>query len=1201
MIAFLLRLIMVKMHFKRIMSPPIIKTSLICRGRGFLFVLFILIAFLDGRKTLPDSVKYGDEAEMVFVPAGSFLMGSEEDEEAPLHSRYLNAFYIDRYEVSNAQYAKFVAETGYPPPPHWKGKVPPPGEENLPVTNVSWFDAMRYAIWAGKRLPTEAEWEKAARGTAGRKFPWGNQDEPTRRNLSTDILEPVDTFPQGISPYGCFNMAGNVWEWTADWYDAYPGSHFKSPHFGKKYKVIKGGGAIGIYPIPNTGHCAQRARLLPYGYYDGVGFRCVKDVSPQNAPYDPLKLLQEAEKMLNRPLPPSFPLSYEKEFQDYLNKGCIPIKIDGAPGQGGYVRAGIPFPKGLLDDLRRLRISTPQGVRPLQAKQINLWEDGSISWALLDFPAKAGETLELLILPRRDVLAYPYPLVSMKQEGEITVDTGKLILRISKDNFLEVQGKDGKMLIKGLDISLKLLKEGREISIYPYLLEKIEVEEGSLHSIICLKGRFAKEDGSLFPFLYDIEIHAFSNSTNIHLSLRLTHYAPREEEPLLISSIRLRCLLNEKLSKAILGGDGEEIELPFDNEIELVQERAWNYKIKADGRLAKEGIRADGWESVKLGKVSIIMGVRHFWENHPIALFVTYNSVGLNLWAGKEPLEWEGGLAKTYDIYLDFPEGKSKWFSQPLVAILPPAWIAGTKVLGDLLPKGEESLRLFPYWEAMLENSGRKWARGMATGMRDFGDAYYGGPYKGKNSYANLEYDTPLNFLIQFLRTGERWYMDVGEAQVRHQRDIDIDHYTGRQWKHSPLHTTTEADLGHIFLRGLLLHYLLTGERRSLESAEEIGKWLTPRVERLEGMGNERQIGWSLYALCELYKVTRNKTYLTAGDEASIKLAKGQSPTGRFNIRWDNRISFFNGIAMTGLLNVYLLTGREEIYQAVHKLAQRTLGFYPEYACRTLDALSYLAEKTKDPRFWDLIERTWETSMDYLLPRNALPAGTFSWQFIHFMGKYRFPFLISDLNEPKISKSTGWRSLRLKGEKIELLPQGKGILMIILEGLEEGDVTVYDGQGKIKRRYELKGEKIFKRATIHIEGGYKVLLLSSQRAIWEVHYEPTIELKIYDPDFVNLPNIYPKAYCDVAEGAKLVRLRVRMEGEGFHKAVIYEPEGRIVAVGEKFIDLGDVNAYEMEITAPVKEGIPRKGWAVEIYDCDVLEVEGLSPLVSAGF
>ncbi|MBC7328095.1 hypothetical protein H5T87_08275 [bacterium] len=554
-------------------------------------------------------------------------------------------------------------------------------------------------------------------------------------------------------------------------------------------------------------------------------------------------------------------------------------------------------------------------------------------------------------------------------------------------------------------------------------------------------------------------------------------------------------------------------------------------------------------------------------------------------------------MAKTYDIYLDFSNGDKIKRADKLVAIIPPAWVAGTKVLEDFLPRGEETLQYFPYWEVMLEDSMRKWERGMATGIRDFGDAYYGGPYKGKNSYANLEYDVPLNFLVQFLRTGERWYLDVAEIQARHQADIDIDHFTGRQWKHSPLHTTTEADLGHVFLRGLLLHYLLTGERHSLESAEEIGRWLAPKVERLEGITNERQIGWAIYALCGLYRATGKRDYLIPAEKTSLKLASEQTPTGRFNIRWDNRIAFFNGIAMSALLEVYKLTKREEIYDAILKLAKRTLGFYPEYACRTLDALSFLAERTKDTRFWDLIARTWESSIEFLQNRSSIAAGTFSWQFLHFAGKYRFPFILSEDIQKTAIKPKNWRFLRLKGKKIELLYKGKGNIMVILEGLVEGTIEVYGEKEKLKRKCDLKGEAFFKNVVLPLNEQGKVVLKSTEQAVWEVHYDESIKLTIYEPSFTNLPNIYPRAYCDIRKGAKEIKLILRAQGEGFHKALVYDQRGRLLGAVEKFIDLGDTNSYELVLRVQVPKDTPKENWGLEIYECDILKVEGLSPII----
>src|ERR1043166_9182846 len=155
---------------------------------------------------------------MVFVPAGEFLMGSNDawadEDEKPLRKVFLPAFYIDRCEVSNRRYKEFK-----------KDHVYPPGEDDLPVTFVLKHEAEEYCRWAGRRLPTNAEWEKAARGTDGRIYPWGNE-LPTQfhANMKKEVwnnhvvLTPVGMFEDGKSPYGIYDMAGNVWEWVNDWY-----------------------------------------------------------------------------------------------------------------------------------------------------------------------------------------------------------------------------------------------------------------------------------------------------------------------------------------------------------------------------------------------------------------------------------------------------------------------------------------------------------------------------------------------------------------------------------------------------------------------------------------------------------------------------------------------------------------------------------------------------------------------------------------------------------------------------------------------------------------------------------------------------------------------------------------------------------------------------------------------------------------------
>jgi formylglycine-generating enzyme required for sulfatase activity len=232
----------------------------------------------------------GDSAEMVLVPAGPFIMGSLEgdDDERPPHTVTLPAFYIDKYEVTHERYARFLQATGRRPPVDWpEGKMPPKLARH-PVVNVTYEDAAAFAHWAGKRLPTEAEWEKACRGSDGRAYPWGNTADGKKTaapggDNARDHTWPVGSFPDDLSPHGALDMAGNVWEWTASWYEAYPGNDQGQIEYGRKYRVIRGGGAIDYYGASSTRRCADRARSLPYGTYDALGFRCVMDASEKKA------------------------------------------------------------------------------------------------------------------------------------------------------------------------------------------------------------------------------------------------------------------------------------------------------------------------------------------------------------------------------------------------------------------------------------------------------------------------------------------------------------------------------------------------------------------------------------------------------------------------------------------------------------------------------------------------------------------------------------------------------------------------------------------------------------------------------------------------------------------------------------------------------------------------------------------------------
>ena len=243
---------------------------------------------------------------MAHVPAGKFYMGNRGDiekagvdagdgrvgldvgvDEIPRHAVRLNGFYIDKYEVANSQYKKFIDAAGrsapdnptHPGDPYiWKNGIYPEGMGDYPVTLVSYEDVSAYCKWVGKRLPTEEEWEKACRGNDGRKWPWGDDFQVTKANvreLDLKRASPVGAFPSDLSPYGVYDMAGNVREWTSSWYTAYPGSKLKRSTFGEKFRVMRGGSWLHS-SVPES-RCAVRGLGPPEKAHRVLGFRCARD------------------------------------------------------------------------------------------------------------------------------------------------------------------------------------------------------------------------------------------------------------------------------------------------------------------------------------------------------------------------------------------------------------------------------------------------------------------------------------------------------------------------------------------------------------------------------------------------------------------------------------------------------------------------------------------------------------------------------------------------------------------------------------------------------------------------------------------------------------------------------------------------------------------------------------------------------------
>ena len=264
-------------------------------------VIVILIALIlwKERYTKPKRIivdKTG--SEMVLIPAGEFTMGDNTAahatglpmyEERPEHIVYLDAFYMDRYEVTNEQYRRFMEATNREKQPKYWGDERY-NKPSYPVVGVDWLDARDYCQWAGTRLPTEAEWEKAARGTVNtRKFPWGDEMPDAggiyRANYAVKedgykYTAPVGSFPEGASPYGLLDMAGNVEEWVADYYDKRyyttgPIVNPKGPAKATMHRGLRGGAFISN---PRYMRTSFRAYDFQDHTTDKIGFRCAKSV-----------------------------------------------------------------------------------------------------------------------------------------------------------------------------------------------------------------------------------------------------------------------------------------------------------------------------------------------------------------------------------------------------------------------------------------------------------------------------------------------------------------------------------------------------------------------------------------------------------------------------------------------------------------------------------------------------------------------------------------------------------------------------------------------------------------------------------------------------------------------------------------------------------------------------------------------------------
>lgn len=242
-----------------------------------------------------------DQKEMVLIPSGEFIMGTNMVDKEGTHKKigsvkplfldqhperkmFLGSFYMDRYEVTNEEYQRFLNATQFTDrPAHWEEGKYLEGQDMHPVTQVTWWEAWSYCMWAGKQLPNEAQWEKSARGPNGLPYPWGQEFVKGKANLGIDgdrKAAVVTAYPEDVSPYKIYGMSGNVMEWTQDWYLPYPGNSKPDSRFGRELKVLRGNGfqKAGHYFLPAYQYAFTRTEANPNDFFENVGFRCATEI-----------------------------------------------------------------------------------------------------------------------------------------------------------------------------------------------------------------------------------------------------------------------------------------------------------------------------------------------------------------------------------------------------------------------------------------------------------------------------------------------------------------------------------------------------------------------------------------------------------------------------------------------------------------------------------------------------------------------------------------------------------------------------------------------------------------------------------------------------------------------------------------------------------------------------------------------------------
>jgi hypothetical protein len=636
--------------------------------------------------------------------------------------------------------------------------------------------------------------------------------------------------------------------------------------------------------------------------------------------------------------------------------------------------ASVPLPRGRLEDPGTTWLARPDGSAvPSQARALDHWPDGSVRWLFLDFLADvpAGGLATYRLRTGKAAHAPTGPRVRLETAGAArTLDSGSLRVVVSGGGAMidELAGGAAKI---GPLAAPRLIVEGLK-SEEPAPGD-VEVEtEGPVRTELLVTGRYPQ------GFVYEARVAAFAGQPFVRLQVTLTSMVDRSFSPLR----RFGFFIPATVAAGEFGIDGAAHRVSASTTHALRHDDATPALL--DGTAA--GVHGDGWVRARAGNAALTLVRRYAWQEYPQQLSLSGDGVGTDLLSGAAaPIRFGTGAAKTFELWIALeplagasaPDRLATMLTSPLIAIPSAAWIVQTRALPQAIEPAGPGARdfltrlttAFARYRAGAEKE--RWDDGLPVpcperksehprlgfyGAFNWGDWNFPG-YRDHvetcDGWGNLEYDLPQVLGLAFLATGSRAYFDGFVPAARHYRDVDVMHHApghpdwvGLNHPHKVLHfameSPTKVDLGHTWTEGLLTHYRLTGEVRSLAAARGIADALLPLVGKA---GNPRQLGWPMLALTAVYDATGDRRYRDGAvvfAEAALGRIEPTPASGDWKM----------GILADGIAAVHAMTNDQRLRRWLVSYADALLPEIGRYAdARYALPLGYVATITGEPRY----------------------------------------------------------------------------------------------------------------------------------------------------------------------------------------------------------------------------------------------------------